>query len=367
MNNEKIYQLALTCIPNIGPVQIKKLLEYFEQPQYIFESNIKELVSLDNIGEARAKDIVAFKDFERAERELAFMDKYDIEQIFYTDNQYPNRLKNCPDSPIILFTKGNMKLNAAKVVSIVGTRNNSTYGKNIVVELLDYLKDQKDLLVVSGLAFGIDAVAHQACVDNQIPTIGVLGHGLKTLYPYQHKFLAEKMMENGGLVSELFHDAAPDRYNFPKRNRIVAGMADVTVVVETAQKGGSMITANLANDYNRDVFAVPGRLTDEKSEGCNWLIAEQKAELYCSPQQFVQFMSWEETKKKKAFKQRLLFQDFDENEVLLVNLLEGKDSVSIDELNALAEMPQSRLASVLLNLELKGIVESLPGKRYALV
>lgn len=300
MKNEKIYQLALTCIPNIGSVHVKKLLEYFQTPETIFEASFKELKNLEQIGEVRAKDIVDFRDFETAERELAFMEKHDIDLIFYNDNQYPNRLKHCADPPVSLFAKGNMHLNAAKVVAVVGTRVNSQYGKNVTDELIQYLKEQDDLLVVSGLAFGIDAIAHRACLDNNIPTVGVLGHGLGSLYPSQHKSMAEEMMEsNGGILSELFHDVAPDRYNFPLRNRIVAGMADATIVIETAIKGGSMITANLANDYNRDVFAVPGKLTDAKSEGCNALIANKKAELFTSPQEFVRFMGWDEVKKKR--------------------------------------------------------------------
>ncbi|PZP38401.1 MAG: DNA-protecting protein DprA [Pseudopedobacter saltans] len=259
-----------------------------------------------------------------------------------------------------------MELNAKRTVAIVGTRNNSNYGKKITEELVARLKDIDDLLIVSGLAFGIDAIAHNASLSHQIPTVGVLGHGLGSIYPYQHKNMAEKMMENGGILSELFHDVAPDRYNFPKRNRIVAGMTDVTIVIETGKKGGSVITANLANDYNRDVFAVPGRTMDAHSEGCNWLIAQKRAELYFSPEEFVDFMDWGEKTKTKKASQRSLFQDFDENESILVKILEEKEGISIDELVEMSKMSQGRIASVLLNLELKGIVESLPGKRYML-
>lgn len=367
MKDEKIYQLALACVPNIGSVQIKKLLEFYEKPQYIFEAHLKELQQLEQIGAVRATDIVSFKDFETAERELAFMEKYGIELLFYTDAQYPHRLRDCFDPPVFLFAKGKVNLNAIKVVSIVGTRTNSQYGKNVTEELLHYLKDQKDVLVVSGLALGIDAIAHRACLENGIPTVGVLGHGLGSIYPYQHKLLAEKMIENdGGVLSELFHDIAPDKYNFPRRNRVVAGMADATIVVETAMKGGSMITANLANDYNRDVFAVPGRLTDSKSDGCNWLITNKKAELYFSPKVFVEFMGWDEGRKNKKVTQRQLFPDLDEKQTLLFKILLDKDSLSIDELAGLAEMPQGKIASLLLELELLGLVESLPGKMYAL-
>lgn len=367
MKDERIYQLALTLIPNIGSVHIKKLLEHFETPKDIFNAQLKELKSLENIGESRAKDILEFKDFGKAEQELIFAEKHDIDIIFYKDANYPNRLKDCFDPPTLLFSKGNMQLNAKKTVAIVGTRNNSSYGKKITEELVESLKSINDVLVVSGLAFGIDAIAHNASLAQDIPTVGVLGHGLGSIYPYQHKSLAEEMMENGGILSELFHDTAPDRYNFPKRNRIVAGMTDVTIVIETGKKGGSIITANLANDYNKDVFAVPGRTTDEKSEGCNWLIAQKRAELFCSPKEFLQFMNWDGEKSSKKAKQRLLFQDFDENESVLVKILEEKEAINIDELAEISELSQGRIASVLLNLELKGVIESLPGKRYSLL
>lgn len=365
MKDEQIYQLALASVPNIGPVQIKKLLETFGSASAIFTASPKDL---GEVGNVRVNELLEFKDFDKAEKELAFMNANDIELIFYTDARYPSRLKECPDPPAFLFAKGNMQLNAAKIVAIVGTRINSHYGKTVTEELVNHLNGLQDVLVVSGLAFGIDAIAHQACLDIGIPTVGVLGHGMKTLYPYQHKYMAEKMVEqNGGILSELFHDAMPDRYNFPKRNRVVAGMADATIVIETATKGGSIITANLANDYNRDVFAVPGKLTDIKSEGCNWLIANKKAELYTSPQDFVRFMAWDTVKKPKVGRQRQLFVELDENELKLVKILEPHECLSIDELAATTDMPQGKIASLLLNLELQGIVESLPGKRYKLV
>ncbi|MFT4203203.1 MAG: DNA-processing protein DprA [Chitinophagaceae bacterium] len=368
MRDEKIYQLALSCIPNIGPVQVKRLLEYYERPQYIFEASFKELKNIEQIGEARARDIRDFRDFDVAAYELDFMDQHGINLVFYTDSRYPHRLRNCFDPPIFLFAKGDMELNVAKIIAVVGTRSNSSYGKSVTEELIQSLKGQKGILVVSGLALGIDAIAHRACLENGIPTVGVLGHGLGSIYPFQHKSLAEKMMEcNGGILSEFFHEVAPDKYNFPRRNRVVAGLADATIVVETATKGGSMITAELANGYNRDVFAVPGKLTDAKSAGCNWLIANKKAELYGSPKDFMQLMGWDEVKKANHFRQRQLFVDFDENEFVLVKILEEKNGISIDELAGLAEMSQGKTASALLNLELKGVVESLPGKRYALV
>lgn len=367
MNDERIYQLALSLIPNIGSVHIKKLLEYFGSAQDVFRSTIKELQSIENIGIAKAQEIIRFKDFDKAEKEISFLEKNEIDCYFYQDTSYPQRLRQCVDPPTMLFGKGNMELNTQKVIAIVGTRNNSAYGKKITEDLLTYLKDFSDLLVVSGLAFGIDAIAHQSCLQNDIATVGVLGQGLASIYPHQHRFLAEKMMEKGGILTELFHDAPPDRYNFPKRNRIVAGMADVTIVVETGKKGGSIITVNLANDYNREVFAVPGRAGDEKSEGCNWLIATKNAELYFSPKEFVEFMNWGENVKTKKAKQRSLFQDFDENETIVVKIIEENEGITIDELAYRSTMASSKIASVLLQLELKGIVESLPGKRYSLL
>jgi len=235
----------------------------------------------------------------RQKKEIAFLEKYKIQPLFITSDNYPQRLLNCYDPPTLLYYRGNANLNAQKIISIIGTRNNSEYGKALTEKLVEDLKEQQ-VIIVSGLAFGIDAIAHKAALQQNLQTVAVLAHGLQTVYPAQHRTLAKEITAQGGLLTELPHHAKADKHNFPKRNRIVAGIADATIVVETQVKGGSMITAELANNYNRDVFAFPGKVTDIKSSGCNYLIKNNKAILLTDVQQLVHAMNWQaKTPKKK--------------------------------------------------------------------
>src|SRR6185436_6914316 len=253
----------------------------------IFQAKKKELGVIENVGLIRATGIKAFNDFAQAEEEIRFMEKYKLQPLFLTDEKYPQRLLHCYDSPTLLYYRGNADLNASRVISIIGTRGNTDYGKQVTEKLIAELKEA-NVLVVSGLAFGIDAIAHRSALQNDLETVAVLAHGMHTIYPRQHKLLAKEIMHQGGLLTEFRKDDKPDRHNFPKRNRIVAGMADVTVVIETAIKGGSMITAELANNYNRDVFALPGRTTDLKSTGCNYLIQNNKAVLFTDAKELLE-------------------------------------------------------------------------------
>ena len=278
MDNELFYQLALTLVPQIGDVQAKILVQQLGTASTIFKAPIRVLEKIEGIGTIRAQAIKAFRDFDVAETELRFIENQCITPLFLTDAAYPQRLLHCNDAPTLLFYKGTADLNASRIISIVGTRTNTDYGKAVTEKLVQELSSVP-VLIVSGLAYGIDAFAHKAALKNGLQTIGVVGHGLDKMYPPAHTALAQEMMQKGGLLTEFFSGTMPDKHNFPLRNRIVAGISDATVVVETLVNGGSMITAKLADAYNRDVFAVPGRTIDTKSAGCNYLIQHNKAML----------------------------------------------------------------------------------------
>jgi DNA processing protein len=364
MNNERINQIALTLVPGIGPVQAKQLIEHFGEATNIFKAKKKELSTIEGIGEIKAKSIKDFNQFQIAEAELTFTEKHHIQILFLTEENYPQRLLHCYDAPTILYYRGNANLNESKIISIIGTRNNTDYGKQITEEIIETLQPHQ-ALITSGLAYGIDAVAHKTCIKNNIATVGVLAHGLDTIYPAQHKSLAKDMLLNGGLLTEFRKNTKPDRYNFPQRNRIVAGMADATIVVETAIKGGSMITAEMAYNYNKDVFAVPGKIYDNKSSGCLKLIQQNKAILLANPNQIIEEMGWQE-KKKATKKQRELFIELTDDEKTITNILKERESIHIDELYLKSGLSSSTVASAILTLELQNVILALPGKIYKL-
>jgi DNA processing protein len=266
----------------------------------------------------------------------------------------------------MLFYKGTADLNASRIVGIVGTRGNTEYGKQFTEK---FVKDLAacNLVVISGLAMGIDAIAHKAALKNKLPTVGVLGHGLDTIYPPEHSGLAKDMVKNGGLLTEFRSKTQPDKHNFPSRNRVVAGICDATILVETGIKGGSMITAEIANSYNRDVFAVPGRNSDTKSAGCNHLIKNNKAILLTDAQQFLEIMGWDTATVRPKTSQKELFVELTEDEKIITSLLQENDSVSIDDLVFKSGCSSSTLAAAILNLELKNVIQCLPGKMYRLI
>lgn len=366
MHSELLYQLALTLVPNIGDVHAKILVQHFGDASSIFKAKQSQLEKVEGIGEVRARSIKHFNDFHLAETEQKFIEKYNIKTIFLTDESYPKRLLNCYDSPTLLFYKGIADLNASKIIAIVGTRSNTEYGKAFTEKLIADLSAQ-NVVVISGLAFGIDAIAHKAALRNNLPTVGIVGHGLNKIYPSQHASLAKEMITaGGGILTEFFHDIKPDKHNFPLRNRIVAGISDATIVVETAVKGGSMITAKLADAYNRDVFAVPGRTTDKGSAGCNHLIKYNKAILLTDADELLELMGWKE-KKAAAKKQRQLFVELTPEEKNIVGLLQQKEAVHIDEINGSSGLSSSAVAAAILNMELQGIVQTMPGKMYKLI
>lgn len=365
MNKDLLHQIALTLVPGIGPVQAKQLLEYFGNAESIFKAKKKDLSAVEGIGEIKAKQIKDFNQFQEAEAEIQFTEKHHIQCLFLSDENYPQRLLHCYDAPTLLYYRGNANLNNSKIISIIGTRNNTDYGKQVTEDLIAELQPY-NVLIVSGLAYGIDAVAHKAAIKNNTATVGVLAHGLDSIYPAQHKSLAKEMLLNGGLLTEFRKNVKADRYNFPQRNRIVAGMADATIVVETAAKGGSMITAELAYNYNKDLFAIPGKIYDGKSSGCLKLIQQNKAVLLSSAEQLVEEMGWQE-KKKQPKKQRELFIELSAEEKTIVDILKQKETVSIDELFIQSGLSSSSVAAAMLSLELQNVILSLPGKMYKLI
>jgi DNA processing protein len=366
MDNNLIQQIALSLIPNIGAVQARILVDHFGDAAAIFKAKKSALDALEGIGEIRAGSIKRFTDFKRAEEEIAFIQKYKITPLFLTSENYPKRLLNCYDPPTILYYRGNADLNTKKIIAIIGTRSNTDYGKQVTETLVKEL-EAENVLVVSGLAFGIDGIAHKAALKNKLSTIGVLAHGLDTIYPTQHASLAKEIVKQGGLLTEFTSNSKPDKHNFPTRNRIVAGMSDATIVIETGIKGGSMITAELANGYNKDVFAFPGRITDSKSAGCNYLIKNNKAMLLTDAQELTEIMGWEEKKKKQVKQQKELFIQLSNDEKIIVDILKEKETVTIDELNMKSCLSSSAVAAATLNLELQSVIASMPGKMYKLL
>ncbi|MFT3981886.1 MAG: DNA-processing protein DprA [Ferruginibacter sp.] len=366
MNNDLLYQVALSRVPHIGDVHAKALIHIFGDARSIFTAGKKQLESIEGIGSVRAAAIKKFAEFAACEEEIAFIEKHRISPLFITDKKYPRRLLNCYDSPPLLYYRGTADLNAAKIISIVGTRNHSAYGKNICEELIATISD-KDVLVVSGLAFGIDTIAHKAALKNELQTVGVLAHGLDRIYPSQNKSLAAQMVAFGGLLTDFPKDSNPDRQNFPRRNRIVAGICDALIVIESSIRGGSLITAELANSYNKDVFALPGRTVDSKSEGCNYLIKNNKAVLITDMNDLLEYMRWNIAPKPVVEKQKKLLLDLTPDEKIITGLLQQKENMQIDEIYLRSGLSSNAAASALLTLEMQQVIIALPGKMYRLV
>ncbi|MBW6536740.1 MAG: DNA-processing protein DprA [Mariniphaga sp.] len=365
-HNELFYKIALSMVSGIGGVLARNLVAYTGSAQQVFSESFKALVKIPGIGEVNAKRIRNNGVFEKAEKELEFIQKYKIDVRFYTDKNYPRRLKPCPDAPIILYSKGKMNLDEQRVVSIVGTRNATEYGKTICEQLIQGFAERNyPVLVVSGLAYGIDIHAHKMALKYNVPTIGVVGHGLDKIYPSLHADTARKMLENGGLLSDFPSGTKIDPPNFIRRNRIIAGLADATIVIESAEKGGALITAEIASSYNRDVFAFPGRVDETWSRGCNRLIRLSGASLIQDIDDLEFFMGWETTEKEKVV-QSSLFLDLTPDEEKVVELLKNEGELFIDQISAELKMPGSKVSALLLNMEFKNLLVALPGKMYRL-
>lgn len=359
---ELLYKVAITQIPMVGAVTARTLISYCGGVEAVFRAKKRELCKIPGVGDMIADYVVRQDVLGHAEKELEFMEQHDIQPLFYLDKNYPARLKPFRDSPTMLYYKGSADLNAPRIVGIVGTRTPTHPGIAICEELVEGLRAY-DVTIISGLAFGIDITAHRKCLETGTPTLAALGHGLDRIYPPQHRQTALRMIEKGGLLAEYPSRTKPDREHFPMRNRIIAGLSDAVVVVESGITGGSIITAKMAGNYNKDVFAVPGRLNDKMSMGCNHLIKTNQAHLLESAADLAYVMRWEESGKTRSM-QPQLFIDMSDQEQIIVNLINERSEMSIDALTFEVGVHQSEMAALLLDLEFKGVIRSLPGKRY---
>jgi DNA processing protein len=362
-----IHRIALAMLKGIGPVNARNLVAYCGGVDPIFtDKKLKRtLEKVPGIGPKLMASITDRSVLPAAEKELAYARKHKLRMLFYLEPDYPSRLKQAEDAPVLLFVKGGADLDAHRMVSIVGTRNPTDPGKRLCTELVEGLKEA-NATIVSGLAYGIDIVAHRTALKQDMPTIGCVAHGLDKLYPGEHAATAKEMVERGALVSELPSGSPFAPGNFPARNRVIAGLSDCTVVVESGPKGGSLITADIANSYDREVFAFPGRPTDARSEGCNRLIQRNQAMLVTGPQDVLRLMEWLPKAERKRPVQAALFAELMPDEQTLVDIIKAKGKVDIDELCVQSRMPPGKAAGLLLNLEFNGVVRALPGKVYAL-
>ncbi len=363
-----IYKIAITQIPGIGDINGRKIIDFCGGVEAVFKESKAHLMKVPGIGEKTVAAIIKGREeaLRRAEREIEFIERFKIASYFCTDENYPHRLTQCVDAPMMLYFKGNANLNTAKILSVVGTRSATDYGRDCCMKIIDDLADL-DVLIVSGLAHGIDTSAHKEALKNNLETVAVLAHGLDRIYPQVNRNLAQRMIEQGGLLTDYMSETNPDKENFPRRNRIIAGLADATLVVEAAIKGGALITADIANSYNRDVFAVPGKIGDKYSEGCNYFIKNNKAALVQSADDIKYLLGWDTQKKKAEAVQGKLFIKLEPDEETIVNLLMAQQQMSVDGICIELQIPTSRVAAALLNLEFEGIVKCMPGKIYGLV
>ena len=367
LHNDLFYTLALLKVEGIGDVVAKKLIKHCGSSTAVFQTSKKSLIAIDGIGEFLYKNLQEKAVFQLAEKELRFIEKEHISYSYFEDAIYPERLKHCVDGPTILFQSGTIDLQNKKLINIVGTRQITAYGIDFTKKLISDLAPLNPV-IVSGFAYGVDIVAHQAAMQNNLQTIGVLAHGLNQIYPKTHKKYVSQMEQNGGFMTEFWSTSNPERENFIKRNRIVAGMCEATIVIESAEKGGSLITATIANDYNRDVFAVPGRISDKFSQGCNNLIKTQRAHLLNSAADLIYILNWDIVSKKESKSiQKQLFVSLTEDEQKIYNYLVNKEKELMDIIALDCDFPIFKISSLLLNMELKGVIRPLPGKLFEVV
>ncbi len=370
--DERICSIALTLCPGIGHIGAKRLVEAAGSAAEVFRLRKELPERFPGVIHAPAvKALDCPEAFRRAEKELEWAEKNRVRCLTLGDEHYPSRLRECEDAPTVLFFKGNADLNRLRVVSMVGTRHATEYGKQFCSGFLHDLSELcSDLLVVSGLAYGIDVHAHRCALASGIPTVAVLAHGMDRIYPSVHRKTAVDMLAEGGLLTEFLPSTAPDRYNFVSRNRIVAGMSDAVIVVESAAKGGSLITAALAESYHRDCFALPGRATDEYSRGCNRLIRDNKAALVNDASDFVEAMNWgraaDRSSRTTGGVQRSLFPELTEEETRVVRIL-ARGDLHVNTLVVETDIPVNRMSALLFELEMKGVVKALVGGVYHLL
>jgi DNA processing protein len=360
-----IYKIGISLIPGIGPANAKKIIAYLGSIEAVFKEPKSTLEKIPGIGSVTASSIANSQVLDRAKEELEFIAKNKIQPYYILDPNYPNRLRECADAPILFYSRGDVDLNSKKIISIVGTRKATIPGSDYCKKLIkDLVNNGHQPVVVSGLAYGIDITAHKASIDNNLPTVGVMAHGLDKIYPSAHVDIARKMVDNGAIITEFLSNTIPDRQNFIRRNRIVAGLSDATIVIESDLRGGSLITADIANSYNRDVFAVPGRVGEKSSAGCNWLIKTNRAALLESYKDLEYILGWDSGDKNKHIEQKLLFDSLSDEALQILNLLKKEGEMDLDKITMKLKLSLPKTSAILLNLEFDGFVKVLPGKIF---
>lgn len=365
MHSEQLrYFIGLKFIPGIGDIIAKNLIAYIGSAEGIFKEKKQNLLKIPKIGPQLADTILNSSTLKKVDEEIAFIERYNIKTLIYTEDNYPTRLKQCEDSPIILFIKGNVDFNSPKTIGIVGTRNATSYGKDMCRQTVSDIKPHNPI-IISGLASGIDIYAHKAALENNLQTIAVLGHGLDTIYPAEHKSTASQIANQGALVTEHCSKSIIDKANFVKRNRIIAGLSDAVIIVESGEKGGALITAEYACSYNRDILAFPGKSTDKYSIGCNNLIKTNKAALITAVKDIEYQLNWEIQPKQE--KQKSLFVELSQDETLILSILSKDSELNIDIISSRANLPMNKVSAILLSLEFNGLVKTLPGKLFTCI
>ena len=362
-DNELIAVLRLQKIPHIGDVSAKKLISYCGSPAAVFKDKREHLLKIDGIGSYTLRDLYDEQYRKEAEAEFAYIQKNQIEYTYFEDAHHPKFLRHCTDSPTLLFKRGNIDLTGRKIISVVGTRNITSYG---IAFCKKFIADIAPLnpIIVSGFAYGVDITVQKLAVDHGLQTIGCLAHGLNQMYPKVHAKYINDVEKNGGFYTEFWSTSQPEREHFLKRNRIIAGISEATVVIESAEKGGSLVTADIANSYDRDVFAVPGRTADRYSVGCNNLIKQQKAHMMTSAADLVYLLNWDIPEKKAPNVQKQLFVELDETERSIYDYLQKEGKQQLDTIALVCRLPIFKASSTLLNMEMKGVVRPLPGKLF---
>ncbi|RBW59479.1 DNA-protecting protein DprA [Tenacibaculum sp. E3R01] len=363
MKKEKLLAiLRLQATKNVGDIVAKKLISATGSPEQVYKESPKSLAKIPGIGSHILQHLFDKNTLYKAEKELCFLENNNYSFSYFFDNDYPNNLKQCIDAPILIFNDGNIDLKNSKILAIVGTRNITSYGREFCVELIKDLT-QYNPIIVSGFAYGVDICAHKNAIKNNLQTIAVLAHGLEEIYPKTHKKHIHSVNKNGGFITEFWHDEQPVRENFLKRNRIVAGLSQATIVIESAKKGGSLVTADIANSYNRDVFALAGRATDVFSTGCNDLIKSNKAHLLTSANDIAKMLNWD-LQPSSAPKQIELFVNLNEKEQKVYDYLTIRGKQLLDIIALDCDIPVYQLSSILIQMELKNVITPLPGKMF---
>ena len=364
-DDQLLYSIALSMIPGIGSKTARKLIALYGNPGQVFREKKSVLQKIPVVGNQLVEAISNKEILTKAEKEIKHLISHNIQVLHFTDPGYPGRLNECPDGPILIYIKGKVNLNHHRVLSIVGTRSPTSYGTEVCRKLISEISAEKQsVTIVSGLAYGLDICAHKAAMRYGQSTVAVLGHGLGFLYPGAHRPVARKIQESGALITDFVYGDKPERQNFIKRNRIIAGISDATLVIESGTRGGALLTAQMADSYHKDVMAFPGRTSDPMSSGCNHMIKEHKATMIENWQDVKYFMGWDNITEETI--QRKLFQTWSEEENLILRFLEKEGESSIDMICQQIGMPVSKISSLLLNLEFANEVISLPGDRYKL-